>query len=83
MTMESDIIHLVTKPCPGLKQRRPNLSTHAPLTGITTSPPFELVSFLHLEQSSGGYLYIISDYFTKFTQAYSPSKSSTTAPDRV
>ena len=57
MKMESDVIHLVIKPCPGLKQRRPNLSTHAPLTGITTSPPFELVSidFLHLEQSSGGY----------------------------
>ena len=56
MKIESDVNHLVTKPCPGLKQRRPNLSTHAPLTGITTSPPFELVSidFLHLAQSSGG-----------------------------
>ena len=85
MKMESDVIHLVTKPCPGLKQRRPNLSTHAPLTGITTSPPFGLVSidFLHLEQSSGGYLYIISDYFTRFTQAYPSSKSSATAPDRL
>ena len=41
MKMESDVNHLVTKPCPGLKQSRRNLSTHAPLTGITTSPPFD------------------------------------------
>ena len=61
MKMESDITYFVTKPCPCLKQRRPNLSTHAPLTSVTTSPPFELVSvdFLHdLDQSSGGYEYI-------------------------
>ena len=53
--------YFVTKPCPCLKQRRPNLSTHAPLTSVTTSPPFELVSvdFLHdLDQSPGGYEYI-------------------------
>ena len=85
--MESDITYFVTKPCPCLKQRRPNLSTHAPLTSVTTSPPFELVSidFLHdLDQSSGGYEYIrlYIDLFTRFAQAYPPNKSNTTAADR-
>ena len=55
MKMESDIIHLVIKLCPGLKQIRPNVSTHSPLTGITTSPPLNWSDFLQLEQSSGGY----------------------------
>ena len=42
--MVSDIIHFVTQACPCLKQRQPNLSTHAPLTSVTTSSLFELVS---------------------------------------
>ena len=86
--MESDIIHFVTQACPCLKQRQPNMSTHAPLTSVTTSSPFELVSidFLHLEQSSGGYEYIlvIVDHFTRFAQAYpTKNKSSTTTSDRL
>ena len=49
--LESDIIHLSTRAWTCLKQRRPNLSTRQPLTCITISSPFELVSidFLHLE----------------------------------
>ena len=86
--MESDIIHFVTQACPCLKQRQPNLSTRAPLTSVTTSSPFELVSidFLHLEQKSGGYEYIqvIVDHFTRFAKAYpTKNKSSTTAADRL
>ena len=86
--MVSDIIHFVTQACPCLKQRQPNLSTRAPLTSVTTSSPFELVSidFLHLEQRSGGYEYIqvIVDHFTRFAQAYpAKNKSSTTAADRL
>ena len=82
--MESDIIHFVTRACPC----RPNMTTLAPLTSVTTSSPFELVSIglLHLEQSSGGYKYIlvVTDHFTRFGQAY-PTKnnSSTTAADRL
>ena len=41
--MENDITHFVTRVCPCLKQRRPNLSTRAPLHSVTTSYPFELV----------------------------------------
>ena len=51
MKMESEVNHLVTEPCPGLKQSRPNLSTHAP---VTTSL-LNWMDFLQLEQSSGGY----------------------------
>ena len=86
--MEDDITHFVTKVCPCLKQRQPNLSTRAPLHSVTTSYPFELVSidFLHLEQSSGGYEYIlvIIDHFTRFAQAYATkNKSAQTAADRL
>ena len=86
--MEDDITHFVTKVCPRLKQRQPNLSTRAPLHSVTNSYPFELVSidFLHLEQSSGGYEYIIViiDHLTRFAQAYATkNKSATTAADRL
>ena len=86
--MEDDITHFVTKVCPCLKQRRPNLSTRAPLHSVTTSYPFELVSidFLHLEQRSGGYEYIlvVIDHFTRFAQAYATkNKSAKAAADRL
>ena len=72
--MENDIAHFVTKVFPCLKQRRPNLSTRAPLHSVTSSYPFEVVSidFLHLEQSSGGheYMLVITDHFTRFSQAF-------------
>ena len=81
--MEDDITHFVTKVCQCLIQRRPNLSTRAPLHNVTTSYPFELVSidFFHLKAFSGGFEYII-DHFTRFAQAYATkNKSAKVAAD--
>jgi len=83
-----DITHFVTKVCPCLKQRRPNLSTRAPMQNIKTSTPFELISidFVHLERSSGGYEYIlvVVDHFTRFAQAYpTRNKSAVTVADKI
>ncbi|CAB3979628.1 Retrovirus-related Pol poly from transposon, partial [Paramuricea clavata] len=50
-------------------------SSHmAPLHPIVTTAPFKMktIDFMHLEQSSGGYQYIlvVVDHFTKFAQTY-------------
>ena len=72
--MYHDIEHFVTKVCPCLKQHRPSFITREPLQSLTSSLPFDLVlsDFLHLEQSSGGYEYVlvIMDHFTRFAQTY-------------
>ena len=78
--MKRDIEHFVTHVCRCIKQKRPHILPKAPMEIIQGSTPFELVSldFAHLEQSRGGYEYIlvIVDYFTRFTQAYATSNNS-------
>ena len=86
--MQKDIEKYTTSACHCLKQRKPAKKTKAPLNPILTTQPFELVSldFLHLEQSVGGYEYIlvIMDHYTRFAQAYATTnKSSKTAADRL
>ena len=86
--MYQDIEHFVTKVCPCLKQRRPSFIAREPLQSLTSSSPFDLVSidFLHLEQSSGGYEYVlvIMDHFTCFAQTYAAkNKSAHTADSKL
>ena len=67
--MYRDIEHFVTKVCPCLKDQRPVTHHKEPLQPITSSTQFEIVSidFLHSEQRSGGYEYVlvIMDHFTR------------------
>ena len=66
-----------------LERRRPVTHHEEPLQPITSSAPFEIVfiDFPHLEQSSGGYEYVlvIMDHFTRYAQAYPTKTKSATA----
>ena len=84
----ANIEYYTTKACRCLKQKRPAITTHAPMQSITTSQLFELVAidFLHLEKSSGGYEYvlIIMDHFTRLAQGYATKdKSALTVAKRL
>ncbi|CAB4026032.1 Retrovirus-related Pol poly from transposon 412, partial, partial [Paramuricea clavata] len=86
--MRKDIEHFIHHVCRCLKQKQSNRHTVIPLQLIVTTVPFQLISidFVHFEQSSGGYQYIlvVVDHFTKYSQAYlTKNKSSVTAADRI
>ena len=86
--MKNDIEHFIHNCCRCVKQKPKHLPTREPLQPITSSSPFDLISvdFVHLEQSSGGYEYIlvIVDHFTKFAQAYpTKNKSGTTVAMKI
>ena len=86
--MGRDIEHFVTKVCRCVKQKRPVLKVRNPLQSITSTAPFDLISidFLHLDQSSEGYEYImlIVNHFTKSVQGYTTrNKPGHTAAERL
>ena len=86
--MKNDIEHFIHNCCRCVKQKPKHLPTKEPLQPITSLSPFDLISvdFVHLEQSSGGYEYIlvIVDHFTKFAQADpTKNKSGTTVAMKI
>ena len=71
--MKRDIGNFVTHLCRCIKKKRPHILPKSPMEIIQSRAPFQPVSldFVHLEQSKGGYEYIlvIVDHFTWFAQA--------------
>ena len=86
--MRKDIETYVQRKCKCIASKSPNQLETAPLVPIESSYPFELVciDFLELPVCSGGFRYVlmITDHFTRFTQAYATkSKSSRAAAQEL
>ena len=86
--MKNDICHFITKQCPCIASKKPNIMEKAPLVPIITKAPFEMVcvDYLKLDRCKGNFEYVlmVTDHFTRFTQAYATkSKSSKEAATKL
>ena len=82
--MRAEIEAFINERCPCIARKKPHFHQSAPQQTIITSAPMEIVAidYLHLESSSSGceYILMITDHFTRYTQAYATrDKSSRTA----
>ena len=86
--MKKDIEDYVRNQCVCRAQRTQHRPRVAPLVSIHSAGPLDLVAidFLHLEKASNGceYILLITDHFTRFTQAYATTnKSALTAAKKL
>ena len=81
--MRKDIDHYVQRKCRCIVSKRPNVLEAAPLVPIESTYPFELVcvDFIDFKTKSQGYRYalLVTDHFTKFSQAYATKSKSSKA----
>ena len=86
--MKQSIERYVTKQCRCIMSKKPSIPDRAPLSPITTTYPFELltIDFVHLDRAKGNYNYalVCCDHFTKFVQIYATrNKSAIAAADKI
>ena len=81
--MKKDITTYIRKKCACVASKRPNVLHKAPLVPILASCPFEMVciDFLKLDRCKGGFEYVlvVTDHFTRFSQAYATKTKSSKA----
>ena len=86
--MKADIEHFIRDKCACVASKRPNVQEKAPLVPIHSTAPFEMIciDFLHLDVCQGGFEYVllVTDHFSKYTQAYATkNKSSKAAAEKL
>ena len=84
--MRKDIQNYIRRKCSCVASKKPNIQERAPLFPIQASYPFEMVSvdFLHLDRCKGNFNYVlvVTDHFTRFSQAYATKTKSSKAAAR-
>ena len=86
--MKESIEKYISKKCRCLISKKPSNPVRAPMTPITSTYAFEMltIDYLHLDRAKGGYEYalVCCDHFTKFVQIYATkNKSALAAADKI
>ena len=72
--MVDEIKCFVTQTCPSVKRKNPHIMKASTMKSVSPSEPLGIIGmdFLHLNKSSDGYQYllVVTDCFTKLSQAY-------------